>query len=341
MATVVESGVGENMNLGRLEKVELRDVWKTEAQHFTPWLAGEENLALLGDTIGLDLELEAVEKDVGPFRADILCKDTANDSWVLIENQVERTDHTHLGQLLTYAAGLNTVTIVWIAKRFTDEHRAALDWLNEITGDEVSFFGLEVELWRIGDSAVAPKFNVVSKPNEWTKGKVGGSKVSAGSGHLTEAKKRQLDFWHGFREYALENATRIKPTKASPQHWMNMSLGKSGVNLCAVASHWNSETESFSGHELRADLVLRDENANGYFAALESSRTEIEQEIGEAMTWHNPESKKMCRIWIRKDTDLENESLREEQYGWLLEKLEKMHAVFGSRVRKLDIGKLL
>ena len=114
------------MKLGRLKKVDLREVWKTEAQHFTPWLANEENLALLGDTIGLDLECEAVEKNVGPFRADILCKDTANDSWVLIENQVERTDHTHLGQLLTYAAGLKTVTIVWIAQRFTDEHRAAL-----------------------------------------------------------------------------------------------------------------------------------------------------------------------------------------------------------------------
>ncbi len=157
------------MNLGRLEKItDLRDVWKTEAQDFTPWLATEGNLALLGDTVGLDLECEAVEKDVGPFRADILCRETGSNSLVLIENQVERTDHIHLGQLLTYAAGLNTVTIVWIAKRFTDEHRAAFDWLNEITGDEISFFGLEIELWRIGDSPIAPKFNVVSKPNEWT-----------------------------------------------------------------------------------------------------------------------------------------------------------------------------
>jgi hypothetical protein len=175
------------MKLGRLEKVGLRDVWKTEAQHFTPWLAKEENLALLGDTIGLDLECEAVEKDVGPFRADILCKDTANDSWVLIENQVERTDHTHLGQLLTYAAGLKTVTIVWIAQRFTDEHRAALDWLNEVTGDEINFFGLEVELWRIGESSIAPKFNIVSKANEWTKGKAGTGHVS-GDKDLSDTK---------------------------------------------------------------------------------------------------------------------------------------------------------
>lgn len=113
--------------LGRLEKVELREVWKTEASDFTPWLAQEQNIELLGETIGIDLEVEAQEKNVGPFRADILCKDTLTDNWVLIENQLERTDHTHLGQLLTYAAGLNAVTIVWIAERFTDEHRATLD----------------------------------------------------------------------------------------------------------------------------------------------------------------------------------------------------------------------
>lgn len=90
---------------------------------------------------------------LGPFRADILSKDTVNNQWVLIENQIERTDHTHLGQLLTYASGLKAVIIVWIARRFTDEHRAALDWLNEITDSRVNFFGLEIELWRIGDSS--------------------------------------------------------------------------------------------------------------------------------------------------------------------------------------------
>ncbi len=158
-----------NKNLSRLEKVDLRDVWKTEAGDFTPWLAREENIALLGNAIGIDLEVEAQEKNVGPFRADILCKDTISENWVLVENQLERTDHVHLGQLLTYAAGLNAVTIVWIADRFTDEHRAALDWLNEITDSSFNFFGLEVELWRIGDSPIAPKFNIASKPNDWTK----------------------------------------------------------------------------------------------------------------------------------------------------------------------------
>src|SRR5262249_33441872 len=153
--------------LGRLERVGLREIWKNEAADFTPWLANEQNLKLLGDTLGIELHFEAQEKDVGPYRADILCRDTSDDSWVLIENQLSPTDHSHLGQILTYSAGLGAVSIVWIAERFTDEHRAALDWLNEISGENVQFFGLEIEVWRIGESARAPKFNVVAKPNDW------------------------------------------------------------------------------------------------------------------------------------------------------------------------------
>ncbi|HHB81248.1 MAG TPA: DUF4268 domain-containing protein, partial [Aliiroseovarius sp.] len=165
--------------LGRLQKVDLRDTWRTEDRDFTPWLAEEQNLTLLGDTLGIDLELEAVEQNVGPFRADILCKDTLSDRWVLVENQLERTDHTHLGQLMTYAAGLDAVTIVWIAARAADEHRAAMDWLNEITDSEVRFFLLEVELWKIGDSPAAPKFNVVAKPSDWSRVASGAKKAIA------------------------------------------------------------------------------------------------------------------------------------------------------------------
>jgi len=128
--------------LGRLERVDLREIWLSEAQDFTPWLARPENLSVLAETLGMELELEAQEQAVGPFRADLLCKDLDSDKWVLVENQLERTDHRHLGQLMTYAAGLKAVSIVWIAASFTEEHRAALDWLNEITDESFEFFGL-------------------------------------------------------------------------------------------------------------------------------------------------------------------------------------------------------
>ena len=188
--------------LERLIKVPLREFWSGEASDFTPWLADEENISLLGETIRVELEVEAQERNVGPFRADILCKDTATDDWVLIENQLERTDHTHLGQLLTYAAGLEAVTVVWIAERFTDEHRAALDWLNEITAEGFSFFGLEIELWRIGDSPMAPKFNVVSHPNDWTKTV---SRISRAE-ELTPTDQLYLEYWTGHYESFLEAA---------------------------------------------------------------------------------------------------------------------------------------
>ena len=144
--------------LAKLERVDLRKAWESEPADFTPWLAKEENLALLGETLGMTLVLEAQEKDVGPFRADILCKEPQTDQWVLIENQLEQTDHLHLGQIITYAAGLNAVTVIWIAARLTEEHRAALDWLNEITSEGTNFFGVEVELYRIADSPIAPPF---------------------------------------------------------------------------------------------------------------------------------------------------------------------------------------
>ena len=212
--------------LGRLEKVtNIRDIWDTEDKDFTPWLAEEGNISLLGEAIGLSLEVEAQEKAVGPFRADILCKDTADDSWVLIENQLERTDHKHLGQLMTYASGLKAVKIVWIATKFTEEHRSSLDWLNQITDDTFNFFGLEIELWKIGNSSIAPKFNIISKPNDWSRSVVAASK----SAELTDSKLLQRDYWQAFSDFMETKESTLKHTKPLPQHWMNISIGKSGI----------------------------------------------------------------------------------------------------------------
>jgi len=155
--------------LGQLSRVDVREVWEHEAICFTPWLAREENLQLLAEAIDMHLILEGREAPVGMFRADLIARDVHTGHLVLIENQLERTDHGHLGQLLAYAAGLKAGSIVWVSSLFTDEHRAALDWLNEITDTSIAFFGLEMELWRIGDSAIAPKFNLVSKPNMFSK----------------------------------------------------------------------------------------------------------------------------------------------------------------------------
>jgi hypothetical protein len=320
------------MNLGRLEKItDLRDVWKTEAQDFTPWLAQEGNLAQLGETINLDLELEAVEKDVGPFRADILCQDTDDGSLVLVENQVERTDHTHLGQLLTYAAGLNTVTIVWIAKKFTDEHRATLDWLNEITGEKINFFGLEIELWRIGDSAIAPKFNVVSKPNDWTKGKGSSSSVLKDA-ELSPTKTLQFDFWKSFREYVLENSALLRPRKANPCHWLNFGIGTSKAHISALL---NTQDKLIS---VCLNIHCRDDRI-AIFNLLEKDKEAIEQELGSSLLWEEKPEKKSSTIIIRNPKlDPNNRNTWGQQHQWMLEQLEKFREVFGSRIRKIDVG---
>lgn len=152
--------------LSRLVRVDLREAWPHEAANFTPWLAEEENLRLLGDTLGLELQLEAIEKPVESFSADILAKDTISGNMVVIENQLEQTDHNHLGQILTYAAGLNARTVIWIAREFRDPHRAAIDYLNEISSPDHNFFGVQLELYRIENSPYAPRFNIVAKPND-------------------------------------------------------------------------------------------------------------------------------------------------------------------------------
>jgi hypothetical protein len=149
---------------------------------------------------------------------------------------------------------LDAVTIVWVAERFTEEHRATLDWLNERTDEKINFFGLEVELWKIGESPVAPKFNIVSKPNDWTR-----SVQRAAEGEITEHKRTQLEFWTAFREY-MEEKSSIRCHKAYPQHWMNHPIGKSGIHLSSIVSMWNSETNN-NDPEIRVELVLTGKTA--------------------------------------------------------------------------------
>lgn len=316
------------ISLGRLEKVDLRHIWENEATAFTPWLAREENLALLSEAIGLELELEAQEKSVGPFSADILCKDLDTDSWVLIENQLERTDHKHLGQLLTYAAGLKAVSIVWVAQRFTEEHRSALDWLNEITDDRFNFFGLEVELWRIGNSPVAPKFNVISKPNDWSKTVLREAKrVEQDS--LTETKKLQYQFWKALEEYLLQQNAPFRIRKPSAQHWTTVSVGKSGFHLVLVL---NTKL-----NEVRIDLIINHSDAKGYFRALESQKSNIEQELGEPLSWFFLEGKKRSSITLHKPGfELQDQSQWPATQAWFLAKIGRMRSVFASRIKDIE-----
>jgi hypothetical protein len=313
--------------LGQLERVEVRDIWDSEASDFTPWLAS--NLSALADTLGLELELEAQERPVGPFRADILCKDIGTDRWVLIENQLERTDHTHLGQLLTYASGLDAVTIIWIAARFTEEHRSTLDWLNRITDASFRFFGLEVELWRIGDSLAAPKFNVVSKPNDWSQSVANAARI-IDEEELSETRIMQLAYWGGLNE-ALRQAGGpvLGNRKPQPQHWMAYPIGRSKFHLAAVMMR--------PKRKLRAELCISGDEAKTFLRLLERQRHAIENELGYSLNWEEPETRRDTRVAVYLDGfNLEDEADWARQHQWLAERLNDLHRVFAPRVRSLN-----
>jgi hypothetical protein len=266
--------------------------------------------------------LERTEQGVGPYRADIVCRDTATDTLVLIEIQLDCTDHRHLGQIFTYGAGLNAVTIVWIAAQFTDEHRAALDWLNEITNQDVNFFGLEIELWRIGGSPLAPKFNVVSKPNEWTK------EIESSRG-LTPVQQLQLDYWHAFRDLAAAQSTIIKPRRPQPQADMDVAIGRSTFRLIASASTRDKW--------INVRLAMSGPNAKPHFHLLQESRQEIEDEVGAKLDWREMPGKKSSRVYLyRRNTDPTDRDDWPRQHAWLLEKLEAFHRAFAPRIKELD-----
>lgn len=314
--------------LGKLQKVDLRNIWDTESGHFTPWLAQPENIELLSAAIAIDLEVEAQEKNVGPFRADILCKDTTTNSWVLIENQLERTDHTHLGQLLTYAAGLSAVTIVWVAEAFTEEHRATLDWLNEITEDRFNFFGLEIELWRIGDSPVAPKFNIVSKPNDWSKTVLDAAKRIE-SGELSETKQLQQEYWAGLKAHLSDAKSKLRSQKPLPQHWTNFAIGRSHFHLAAV--------QNTREKRVGVLLVLTGSDAKAHFKLLEADKEKIEQAAHTAFEWRELPDKKESHIVLQLEgADPANRTDWTRQHEWLKQTLDLFQRVFASRVKSLD-----
>jgi len=313
--------------LGKLEKVDLRQIWQTEGQDFTPWLAREENLETLGEAIGIELELEAQEKDVGPFRADILCKSTEDDSLVLIENQIERTDHRHLGQLLTYAAGLQSVTIVWVAAKFTEEHRAALDWLNEITDKKFRFFGLEVELWKIGNSPAAPKFNVISKPNNWSK-TVSDAAKEIESQVTSETKGLQYRYWQSFISYLENSSSKLRPQDPRPRHWLTFSIGRSGFHVNALL---NTVT-----NRIGVELVIADKDGEkSFYHLLAKDKEVIEREMGSALEWRENPEKNRSSILLFFSANPTEETNWSSQNQWLKNTLEKFDMIFRGRIRNL------
>ena len=317
------------VDLGAIEKVDLREIWPNEASDFTPWLA--ENLDKLGEALGLDLELQSAEAAVGAFSLDVLAHDLGSNRPVIIENQLETTNHNHLGQLLTYAAGYDAYAAVWLTRDFRDEHRAALDWLNQRTSEDTAFFGVVVEAWRIDGSRPATRFRVVSAPNDWQKHTAGATKMGT-TDTVSERGERYHEFFQGLVDTMREEHRFTNSRKAGYKQWCNFSSGFSGVgyNPCFVYSRNVARVEVYIS---RND---RDWNKQ-LFDRLESRKESVESELGGIWEWQRLDNRKACRVSIIShdvNIDDDDESLEKLQ-DWMVEQLLAFKRVFGPHLAAL------
>ncbi len=303
------------INLGRLKEIkDLRKVWPHEALDFTPWLAEEDNLALLADAVGLEITIDETESGVGDFNVDIYATETGTDRKIIIENQLEDTNHDHLGKLITYASGKSADIIIWVVKRAREEHRAAIEWLNNHTDENIAFFLVEIKLYQIGGSDIAVKFEVIEKPNDWTKE----IKRHTGSSPTLQAR---YDYWISFNDYAFANNHFVKEfnkRKASTEHWMTMSVGSS-------ACHINI-------NQIRKDNLIMVEwyisDDKELFHKFYSHKTEIETDMGMKLDWRELPDKKASRILISHVADFENKDKWTEQFDWIMDVALKMKKAF-------------
>jgi len=302
------------MEISRLTKLPLRTIWKHEALDFTQWLALPENLELLADTLGIGIINAQTEVPVGQFNLDILAEDD-NGEKVIIENQLETTDHDHLGKVITYASGLDAKTCIWIVSRARQEHEQAINWLNEKTTEDANFFLLEIEAWKIGDSPPAPRFNIVAKPNDWAKT----IKQTSTGTKLTDLNLRQQSFWEKVREHGEQNAKVVRSwQKALPQAWYNITIGSSQTHLAATVN----SRKSIVGME----LYIHD--SKDLFFKLMKHQADIETKLGYKLDWQELPDKKGSRIIITRSGNFQDELEQDELVSWLVQKADEFTKVF-------------
>ncbi len=272
-----------NKNLGKLQEVDVRKIWHHEQYDFSEWLSSDENINLLGDTLALDLIDVETEKFVGAYRCDILCKDDGTGKIVLIENQLEQTNHDHLGKIITYASGLEASIVIWIVTSAREEHASAIRWLNEHTTEDMSFFLLEIHTYRIGESNPAPMFKIVEQPNGFSKQ----VKSIAKSSDVNESQSKRLEFWNKFNDYIDANNKPIRKRKATTNAWYNVSIGTSNCHISIDLV--NRE------NRIRVGIWISDDKE--LYEKFFKEKSQIEDEIGIKLEWDRLDEKKASRIY--------------------------------------------
>lgn len=309
--------------LSRLAVVAVRDIWKHEAHDFTLWLLA--NADVLGEALGMNLELTEAERRVGGFALDLIGTDLATNTVVIVENQLEQTDHSHLGQLLTYAGGTDPSTIVWCAPTFREEHRAALDWLNEHTDEDTRFFGVEIAAVRIDDSRPAPLFRVVAKPNDWTK-QVHTERAAVA---LSPKSLAYQEFWNELlTQIRTKHPSWTRSTAGSSQSWITLPYGTSSI--------WYGMTFTVTGPRVELYFGASNSDANrAEFDRFHTHRHLLDDQFGSAVLYDPLPGKKACRIHIdRLAGDVLDSDAFDELLPWFISTMEKFRPAT-QHIRKL------
>ena len=303
------------MILGQLETVPIRNVWKVETD-FSAWLAQEENLKRLGDTIGIDILEGEAEAGVGDFRADIFAQEDGSDRRIVIEAQYGDTDHKHLGQVITYAAGTKSQILIWVVESARDEHRAAIQWLNENTPEDIVVFLIKIEVFKIGDSIPAPNFTILESPNKWLKTT---HKSDEESEAAQRRHQRRYEWWSGFINYATqrpEYAKLVGKRNATRDHWMCFGTGSSRYHI----ELYYTKTEISISIYIPKDKEL--------FKHFYAQKEHIEEELGFEMEWNYLENRQASRIDLVFPVNTEEITDRDKYYEWYCKHLSILKKVF-------------
>lgn len=300
-------------NLGTLKEItDLRSIWPHEALNFTPWVA--ENVDLLADAVGLDITVDETESSVGDFNVDIYASETGTDRKIIIENQFEDTEHDHLGKLITYASGKGADVVIWVVKHAREEHKAAVEWLNNHTDDKIGFFLCEIKLFQIGDSQIAPAFTVVERPNDWTK-------EIRKTASANSTQQQRLEYWQAFNDYAFSDAnfSRIfNKRKPTTDHWMDFSIGSSACHIAVSQIQKRKAVD--------VELYINDDKE--LFKSLFAHKDEIEKNMEMELEWKELPERKASRILIEKTVDLDDRATWPEQFDYIMDTCIKMKRAF-------------
>ena len=308
------------MKIGKLQEVDIRELWKHEQYDFSAWLAKEENIKLLNDKLGLTLVDINTEAYVGAYRCDILAVDETTGTKVIIENQLENSNHDHLGKIITYASGLDAKVIVWIVKEARDEHRSAIEWLNNNTSEDINFFLIEIHAYQIDDSAAAPMFQIIEQPNGFIKE----SKRIRSSDTMNKSQSERLEFWNLFNEHLINRGKPFNVRKASTTQNYDIAIGTSEAKL----SIWLENKNSL------VSVMLYINSNKAMYDKLYENRNEIESEFGFKLNWYRLNDAKASIISYHiKGLYFDDHS----NYDYLIEeaidKVIKMREVFKNRLK--------